>query len=125
MSESVKFSYGDFQGMFPELKPISAQQVQTSFCFAEGLVNNTLTPFVEEDCLRKKLLYLLTAHIVSLNNRGAGNVGAISGAHEGSVGVDYSMASIDKLGAGWFGQTQYGLLFWQLTSKFRSGFFVP
>lgn len=125
MSESVKFSYGDFQSMFPELRNSTPQQAQTSFCFAEGIVNNTLTPFVKEDCLRKKLLYLLTAHIITLTNRGAGNVGTVSGAHEGSVGVDYSTGSIDKLGAGWFGQTQYGLLFWQLTAKFRSGFFVP
>lgn len=57
--------------------------------------------------------------------RGAGNVGTLTSAHEGSVGVGYNTSSIDKLGAGWFGQTQYGLLFWQLIAKYLSGFYVP
>lgn len=125
MSESVKFSYGEFLGMFPELKSVQPQQAQTSFMFAEGIVNNALTPVVQEDCMRVKLLYLLTAHIITLNNRGAGNVGTLSSASEGSVSVGYNTSNIDKLNAGWFGQTQYGLLFWQLTAKYRSGFYVP
>lgn len=123
MNECVKFSFGDFTMMFPELQA-TAQQANGSFLLAEGIVNNTLDSYICDICLRKKLLYLLTAHIITLNTRGAGNVGTISGAHEGSVGINYSTASIDGLGAGYFGQTQYGLLFWQMTAKFRSGFYV-
>ena len=110
--------------MFPEVKT-SEQQASSYFWIAEGIVNNTQCSFVESPCERKRLLYLLTAHILTLTNRGAGNVGTLTGAHEGSVGVNYSTASIDKLGAGWFGQTQYGLLFWQLAAKYLSGFYVP
>lgn len=124
MTESVVFLYQEFAEMFPEVKTTEAQ-ASTSFWIAEGIVNNTQCSFVNCPCDRKRLLYLLTAHITTLVNRGAGNVGAISGAHEGSVGVNYSTASIDKLGAGWFGQTQYGLLFWQLAAKYLSGFYVP
>ena len=110
--------------MFPEVKT-SEQQASSYFWIAEGIVNNTQCSFVKCPCERKRLLYLLTAHILTLTNRGAGNVGTLAGAHEGSVGVNYSTASIDKLGAGWFGQTQYGLLFWQLAAKYLSGFYVP
>ena len=124
MSESVVFVYRKFSTMFPEVKT-SEQQASTMFWIAEGIVNNTPCSYVSEECRREKMLYLLTAHIITLNNRGAGNVGNIAGAHEGSVGVNYSTATIDKLGAGWFGQTQYGLLFWQLAAKYLSGFYVP
>lgn len=124
MTESVVFLYKEFSSMFPEVKT-SEQQASSYFWIAEGIVNNTQCSFVKCPCERKRLLYLLTAHILALANRGAGNVGTLAGAHEGSVGVNYSTASIDKLGAGWFGQTQYGLLFWQLAAKYLSGFYVP
>lgn len=124
MTESVVFLYKEFSSMFPEVQT-SEQQASSYFWIAEGIVNNTQCSFVENPCERKRLLYLLTAHILTLTNRGAGNVGTLAGAHEGSVGVNYSTASIDKLGAGWFGQTQYGLLFWQLAAKYLSGFYVP
>ena len=124
MSESVVFLYREFAEMFPEVKT-SEQQASTAFWLAEGMVNNTPSSYVSEECRRKKMLYLLTAHVLTLLKRGAGNVGNIAGAHEGSVGVNYSTASLDKLGAGWFGQTQYGLMFWQLAAKYLSGFYVP
>lgn len=124
MTESVVLIYKEFSEMFPEIKT-TAKQASSYFWIAEGIVNNTQCAFVQDCCERKRLLYLLTAHILTLTNRGAGNVGTLSGAHEGSVGVNYSTASIDKLGAGWFGQTQYGLLFWQLAAKYLSGFYVP
>lgn len=124
MTESVSFLYREFSTMFPEIKT-SEQQATTAFWIAEGIVNNTPQSYVEEVCRRKKMLYLLTAHVLTLLKRGGGNVGTIAGAHEGSVGVNYSTATIDKLGAGWFGQTQYGLIFWQLAAKYLSGFYVP
>lgn len=124
MTESVVFSYREFNAMFPDVKT-TEQKAGTAFWIAEGIVNNTPCSFVSEDCRRKKMLYLLTAHILTLMNRGAGNIGTITNAHEGSVGVGYSTSSVDKLGAGWFGQTQYGLLFWQLAAKHLSGFYVP
>ena len=124
MTESVVFSYRKFAAMFPELK-MSEQQATTAFWLAEGIVNNTSHSVIRCECDRERLLYLLTAHILFLQNRGGGNIGTLTGAHEGSVGVNYSTASVDKLGAGWFGQTQYGLLFWQMSAKYLSGYYVP
>ena len=122
MSESVVFVYRKFATMFPELKT-SEQQASTAFWLAEGIVNNTQHPYVCCSCDRERLLYLLTAHILFLQNRGVGNVGTLNSAHEGSVSVGYSGAG--QLGQNYFGQSQYGLLFWQLATKYTSGFYVP
>lgn len=122
MSESVAFSYREFAAMFPEVKT-SEQQANTAFWIAEGMLNNTQNSIVCCTCDRKRLLYLLVAHILFLQNRGAGNTGAVSNASEGSVSVGY--AGLGAKGQNYFGQTQYGLLFWQLVRKYVSGFYVP
>lgn len=120
----VKFDYNYLQSAFPELS-MTPTSASIAFEWAEQIVNNTTNSYVCCCCKRKNLLNLLTAHIIALNNRGAGNVGTIGNASEGSVSVGYNQSSIDKLGAGWFGQTQYGLLFWQMAKQFMSGFYVP
>lgn len=121
MSESVVFVYNEFNEIYPELNA-TYNKADWAFNMACIILNNTQNSIVC-DCSRKHLLYLLTAHILFLQNRGAGNVGAISNAHEGSVSVGY--AGIGQLGQSYFGQSQYGLLFWQLVSKYVSGFYVP
>lgn len=124
MSESVVFDYNDFIALYPELNA-DVFKAEGSFKNACLILNNTPNSVIKDLCERKHLLYLLTAHIYFLAGRGAGNLGSISNAHEGSVGVGYSTSSVDKLGAGWYGQTQYGLMFWMATAKYRSGFYVP
>ena len=121
MSESVVFVYQEFNEIYPELNASEAK-AEWAFDMACLMLNNTPNSIVCE-CPRKKLLYLLTAHILFLQNRGMGNVGAISNAHEGSVSVGY--AGMGQLGQNYFGQSQYGVLFWQLVSKYVSGFYVP
>ena len=122
MSESVVFVYGEFNEIYPELKA-SYNKADWAFNMACLILNNTPNSIVCCGCSRKHLLYLLTAHILFLQNRGTGNVGAISNAHEGSVSVGY--AGMGNLGQSYFGQSQYGVLFWQLVSKYVSGFYVP
>lgn len=121
MSESVVFVYQEFVEMFPELN-ISEAQAETAFEMAEGMLDNTPNSIVCEVCKRKKMLYLLVAHIGFLLNRGAGNVGTISSASEGSVSVGY--AGLGSLGQSYYGQSQYGIMFWEMTKKYRSGFIV-
>lgn len=122
MNKSVVFDYNEFSSLFPELGT-NAVKAQLAFDMACMIISNTPCSIV--CCLeeRKRLLYLLAAHVLYLQNRGNGAVGAVSNAHEGSVSVGY--ASIGQLGDGYFGQTQYGLLFWQLVKKYMSGFYVP
>jgi len=122
MSESVVFVYDEFNQSYPELNA-SFQKAEWAFKMACLILNNTQNSIVCCDCERKELLYLLMAHILFLQNRGAGNVGMINNAHEGSVSVGYS--GMGKLGETYFGQSQYGVLFWQLVSKYISFFYVP
>ena len=122
MSESVVFSYDEFAGQYPEINT-NEESAEWAFNMACLMVNNTLNSVVCCTCERKQLLYLLTAHILFLKNRGAGNVGAINNAHEGSVSVGYG--SLGKLSENYLGQTQYGILFWQAVSPYLSGFYVP
>lgn len=122
MSGSVVFNFNEFNNMYPEL---NAQPTQAGYDFqyATLILDNTSISIIDNLEERKLLLYLLTAHILCLQNRGAGSVGAISNAHEGSVSVGY--ASLGQLGQSYFGQTQYGLLFWMMVKKYMSGFYVP
>lgn len=120
----VEFDYNYLQSAFPELK-MTPTSAKIAFDIACQIVNNTTNSYVCCCCKRKHLLNLLTAHILFLNNRGAGSVGTVGNASEGSVSVGYTTSGIDKLGAGYFGQTQYGLLFWQIAQQFMSGFYVP
>lgn len=122
MSASVDFIYEEFNQSYPELNA-SEVQAQWAFDMACLMVNNTPNSVICCVCERKQLLYLLAAHILFLKNRGAGNVGAINSAHEGSVSVGYG--SLGKLSESYFGQSQYGTLFWQAVSPYLSGFYVP
>ena len=122
MNKGVVFVYNEFVTLFPEIETTEVK-AQWAFDIACLIISNTPCSIVDCLCERKKLLYLLTAHVLYLQNRGGGAVGSIGNAHEGSVSVGY--ASIGKLGENYFGQTQYGLLFWQLVKKYMSGFYVP
>lgn len=122
MSESVVFNFDEFNSYYPELNATLAK-AKWSFSMASLILSNTPCSIVECAEKRKQLLYLLAAHVLYLQNRGGGAVGSISNAHEGSVSVGY--ASLGQLGQNYFGQSQYGLLFWQLVKKYMSGFYVP
>lgn len=122
MSGSVVFDFDEFNSYYPELNATSAK-AKLAFNLACLILNNTPCSIVECVEKRKMLLYLLMAHVLFLQNRGGGAVGGVSNAHEGSVSVGY--ASLGQLGQNYFGQTQYGLLFWELVKKYMSGFYVP
>lgn len=122
MSGSVEFNYNEFIGLYPELNA-TKPKATLDFNLATYILTNTFHSIVGDLEERKQLLYLLTAHILCLQNRGNDAVGAISNAHEGSVSVGY--ASLGQLGQNYFGQTQYGLLFWMMVKKYMSGFYVP
>lgn len=122
MSGSVGFNFDEFNSYYPELNA-TLNKAKWAFEMACLIISNTSCSIVCCEEERKRLLYLLAAHILFLQNRGAGNVGALSNAHEGSVSVGY--AGLGQLGQNYFGQSQYGLLFWQLVRKYMSGFYVP
>ena len=122
MSGSVIFNLQEFNQSYPELNA-TAITGKWAFDMACLLLDNTPNSVVCCECRRKELLYLLAAHILFLKNRGAGNVGTLNSAHEGSVSVGYG--SMNKLTNDYLGQTQYGILFLEATKQFKSGFYVP
>ena len=120
MDHGVVFSFDEFNGAYPELHATDTQ-AEHAFNLATQLVDNTDSSILTCVCDRKQLLYLATAHVLFLMNRGAGNTGKLTSASEGSVSVGFSAGSY---GDDFWGQTQYGLLFWQMTSIYRKGFYV-
>ena len=122
MGGSVQFNEEEFIATYPELNA-DYNSARWAFDMATLILNNTPNSIVCCVCERKQLLYLLAAHILFLKNRGIGNVGKVNSASEGSVSVGYG--GIGKLGDSYFGQSQYGVLFWQAISPYLSGFYVP
>lgn len=119
----VDFCYYKFVTLYREFENVTEDKAKWAFEMACLILSNTPCSVVNDLCTREKLLYLLTAHVLFLQNRGVGSVGAISNAHEGSVSVGY--AGLGQLGQSYFGQTQYGMMFWTMVKKYMSGFYVP
>lgn len=127
----VAFSYAEWAVSYPNEAAYTSEQVaETYFEIATSMLSNgegsrvpydpTATPPVNT---RKNALYLAVAHIAQLNSParaggGAAMVGAISKATEGSVSVETSSEFAQK--AGWWGQTQWGLLYWKMLAPFRT-----
>lgn len=119
---TVVFDPTRFKARYPQFAAVDNAFLQS--CFDEGgnlyLTNNDSSP-VQSVTRRELLLWMLTAHIATLNGALTGDVapvGRTSSATEGSVS-----ASLEYLTPGshsWFTQTQYGAAFWQATLPWRT-----
>ncbi|MFT9364839.1 MAG: DUF4054 domain-containing protein [Gluconobacter sp.] len=127
----VTFDYSTWSALYPALAS-STNQTQASDFFdqAGDILNNTPRSPVQNLGRRARLLNLLTAHIAQLNlpadagGNGAGAVGRVASASEGSTSVSLDMGPASQSSA-WFMQTQYGATFWQMTAYLRQMRFVP
>lgn len=121
----VVFVVAEFRGMYPKITA-SDLQLESFFYEAELLFNNTDKSCVQDLTKRKILLYMIVAHLATLQAQvDAGNmlVGRLSSASEGSVIIssDYGvLGSSEK----WWVQTPYGAKFWQMTAIFRTSLYV-
>ncbi len=125
MDGVVDFDIAKFRELYPNIKATNAQ-LEMFFVEACMLLNNTQTSCVKNLAERELLLYLLVAHIASLQARiEAGNeaVGRIASASEGSVSVSLDNGPT-TLSDKWYMQTPYGAQYWALTSKYRSFLYV-
>ena len=128
----VVFDYAEWAAKYTTLAAFTSEDMAANyFDIATGLLSNRdsspvpynpdATPPVTT---RKRILYLATAHIAELNGPDrAGTVGAITEAHEGSAGVKLDAEFAKR--AGWWGQTQWGGLYWQLTARYRTMRYIP
>ncbi|MBN3867514.1 DUF4054 domain-containing protein [Gluconobacter kondonii] len=127
----VAFDYSTWSALYPSLSMnTNVTQATEYFAQAGDFLNNTPLSPVQDLTKRARLLNLLTAHIAQLNlptdagGNGAGTVGRVASAAEGSTSVSLDMGAPSG-SASWFMQTQYGATFWQMTAYLRQMRFVP
>lgn len=126
----VVFVPADFRALYPQFTnpPTTDGQLQMNFLLATMVLNNSCGSVIEDATLREALLNLLVAHITTLNplaaaggaGAGAGMIGPVTSATEGTVSVSAGWLSQVSQSMAWFVQTAWGQLFWQLTSPYRS-----
>jgi len=127
----VAFDYSAWSARYVALAGVVTEATAAP-CFEEaGLyLNNTPRSPVQDLTRRGLLLGMLTAHIAQLSlpetagGNGAGTVGRVASAGEGSTSVSLDMGA-QPGSAAWFMQTQYGASFWQATAYLRQMRFVP
>ena len=85
----VVFDIDEFRALYPNIVATDAQ-LRMFFSIAEGFLDNTDCSIVKDVAARKTMLYLLVAHLASLNQQAeSGNavVGRVASATEGSVSI--------------------------------------
>ena len=125
MSGVVVFDLLKFRKLFPK---ISTTDDQLDMFFVEAclLCNNTENSNIRNLQEREILLFLLTAHIATLQMRidsGNDSVGRITSASEGSVSVALDNGQTTH-SEKWYQQTAYGARYWVLTKRYRSLFYI-
>lgn len=118
----VTFDYAEFIEVYSDFSKMPEAQLQNYFDIATGILSNRIGVVVCDKNKLKRMLYLLTAHIAFLFSRGAGTIGAMSSATEGSVSVGFAVPQ--NLNNAWFNQSQYGQLFWQLAKPYITGRYI-
>lgn len=121
MSGVVVFDPVEFRELYPTIQATD-EQLEMYFEMAETFLDNTKCSVVKDLGARKRLLYLLVAHIATLTGqaeKGNNVVGRLSSATEGtvSIGLDYGTMGNNER---WYLQTPWGAMYWQLTKKYRS-----
>lgn len=123
-----------FRELFPEFSAVTDAQLQFLFDEATDYLNNTEYSPVQEYNKRERLLYLLMAHIAYMRYGyldaggsligGAGFVGRVSSATEGSVSVGTELGAMPG-GTAWYTLSPYGIAFWQATKFLRMAKYYP
>lgn len=117
----VVFDIPEFRALYPSIVATDAQ-LRMFFSIAEGFLDNTECSIVKDVEARKTMLYLLVAHLASLNQQAEGGnavVGRVASATEGSVSISLDYGTMGN-NERFYLQTPYGNLYWQMTKRFRS-----
>lgn len=125
----VTFNPTTFKAAFPEFATLADAALSMNFSFATLQLNNGCRSLVCDALTRETLLNLLVAHITQLRNGingrpPAGIVGRVDSAREGSVSAHADMGTV-VYGQAYYNQTQYGLLYWQSTARWRTMRYIP
>lgn len=125
----VVFVPADFIAAFPAFATVPTPALSMSFALATTQLSNGCGSRVRDANLRETLLNLLTAHVTALKDGQNGQpppgiVGRVDKATEGSVSVSAAMDTSGVYGKDYYAQTQWGLLYWQATARFRAGVYI-
>lgn len=121
MDGVVVFDPVEFRQLYPSITATDVQ-LEDYFAMAETFLDNTKCSVVKDLAVRKRMLYLLVAHIATLTGmaeKGNPVVGRIGSATEGSVSVSLDYGAMGN-NERWYLQTPWGAMYWQLTKKYRS-----
>ena len=132
MGAVATFDYEKWNAAYPEFSNID--EVRAGIFFTESTLYhcNDGTGLVTDLAQQEMLLGLLTAHIAFLRVGTVGNpspasqgiVGRISSASMGPVSVSADLQGLPGTAA-WFGQSPWGLSYWQATSVYRTMRYRP
>ena len=124
MDNVVVFNAEEFLALYPQFNNVfTAEQLQQFFNVACLMCDNTPNSKIVDLAERKTLLYMLTCHIATLQQRGTGVVGIMTSATEGKVSVGLQSYTNNP---NWYKQTQCGSMYWLATAKYRVGMrYVP
>ena len=127
MGAIATFDYSAWSAAYPEFSNITEGRASVFWTEATLYHNNTGTGPVADAGQQEMILGLLTAHIAFLRVGTAGNpspgsqgvAGRVSSASMGVVSVSTELQGVPGT-AVWFGQSAYGLSYWQATSAYRT-----
>jgi hypothetical protein len=127
MGAVATFDYEKWNAAYPEFANID--EVRASIFWQEATLyhSNDGTGLVNDLAQQEMLLGLLTAHIAFLRVGTVGNpspasqgiVGRVSSASMGPVSVSADLQGLPGT-AVWFGQSPWGLSYWQATAVYRT-----
>lgn len=121
---AVVFNPVEFRAQYREFATVGDMQLDMYFDFATMKLSNGRGTIVKNADTRKKLLYLLVAHIAMLMSR-TDKVGRVNDATEGTVNAHLDWSTHVSEAQAYYDQTQYGALFWNLTKPLRTFRYIP
>ena len=113
-----------FVTRYPEFTSVTTPRMQACFDDSGLYLSNSDSSPVQDVTRRQSLLWMLTAHILTLGGALASDgkplpVGRVSNASEGTVSAALDYMEMKPGSGPWFQQTSYGAAFWQATSNLR------
>lgn len=126
----VAFVPADFKLAFPEFADVPDARLTALFNMAGAtIIDNSDASVIVDPAVRAPLMDLLVAHMLTLYGTTVvgsasggpnGAVGRVSSATEGSVSTSMEYRAASSATESWFNQTQYGAMYWAMTSQWRS-----
>lgn len=122
----VELSVAEWRKYYPQYSNVTDEQVEDLLIDATDYLDNTPLSVITNLDKRKRLIYLLAAHIAFLSykdargNGGESFVGRVGHAAQGSVSVSSGISNA-PFHAEFFMQSPFGFMFWEKTKVYRMG----